>query len=92
MIRCADGSLYTGISTDVERRLGEHRNGGARGAKYLRGRAPVAVVLSRAVGDRGSALKIEAKIKRASKETKEALVADPSAIDHWQEMVVARGS
>jgi putative endonuclease len=83
MIRCADGSLYTGISTDVERRLGEHRNGSGKGAKYLRGRGPLGVVLSRAVGDRRSALKVEAKLKRSAKKTKEALVADPSGIDPW---------
>lgn len=85
MIRCADGALYTGITTDVERRIGEHRSGGEKGAKCLRGRGPLAVVLSRGVGDRRSALKVEARIKRAPKQTKEAWIADPSGIDQLLE-------
>jgi len=83
MIRCRDGSLYTGITTNVERRFREHRSGGARAAKYLRGRGPLGVVFSREIGDRRSALKVEAKIKKAAKKMKEALAADPSGIDPW---------
>lgn len=83
MIRCADGSLYTGIATDVGRRFEEHRSGGGRAAKYLRGRAPLGVVFSRKIGDRRSALKMEAKIKKAPKRMKERLIDDPSGIDQW---------
>lgn len=83
MIRCAHGSLYTGIATDVERRFREHQSGGGRAAKYLRGRGPLNVVFSREIGNRRSALKVEAKIKKAAKMMKEALIADPSGIDQW---------
>jgi len=41
IVRCRDGTLYTGISTDVDRRLAEHRQGGNAGARYLKGRAPL---------------------------------------------------
>ena len=58
MLRCADGSLYTGIATDVPRRVSEHERG-KRGAKYLRGRGPFEVVYQRTVGDRSVATKIE---------------------------------
>jgi putative endonuclease len=83
MIRCADGSLYTGIATDVDRRFREHRRGGDRAAKYLRGRSPVSLVFSRKIGEKGQALKVEARIKKSAKRMKEALIADPSRIDSW---------
>ena len=73
LIRCADGSLYTGITTDVERRLAEHRAG--KGAKYLRGRGPLELAYSRPIGDRAAASREEARIKRLSKAAKEALIA-----------------
>ena len=57
LVRCNDGSLYTGISTDVERRLDAHRNN--RGARRLRGRGPLELVYSQPVGDRGLALSLE---------------------------------
>ena len=72
LIRCADGSLYTGITTDVERRLAEHRAG--KGAKYLRGRGPLELAYSRPIGDRAAASREEARIKRLSKAAKETLI------------------
>jgi putative endonuclease len=72
LVRCADGSLYTGIATDVERRFAEHQAG--RGAKYLRGRGPLQLVYRQPAGDRGQALRLELAIKRLSKQEKEALV------------------
>lgn len=83
MIRCTDGSLYTGIATDVQRRFREHRSGGVRAAKYFRGHHPEGIVFSRKVGSRRSALMVEAKIKKASKQVKEAFIADPPLIDPW---------
>lgn len=80
VIRCGDGTLYTGIATDVARRFAEHEAGGARSARYLRGRGPLALILAHAVGDRARALRLEARIKRLSRRAKERLVADPSAI------------
>jgi len=74
ILRCGDGSLYTGITTDVRRRVGQHARPGGRGAKYLRGRGPLAVVFKRAVGSRSRALRLERLIKRLPKAPKEELV------------------
>ena len=72
IVRCLDGSLYTGIATDVERRFAEHQAN--TGAKYLRGRGPLDLVFKQRVGHRSRALKIERSIKRLPKQKKEALV------------------
>lgn len=69
MIECDDGSLYTGVSTDVERRFQEHRKG-ARGAKYFSGRKPVGVVFQEGGHTRSSACQREAAIKKLSREQK----------------------
>ncbi len=74
LIRCRNGRLYTGITTDVERRFEEHEGGDKKGSKYLRGKAPLELVLKKKVGDRSMALKIEARIKKMSKTKKELLV------------------
>ncbi len=74
LLRCADGSLYTGIARDVEARLRVHDDG-TRGAKYLRGRAPWAVVYRREVGDRGRAQRIEHRVKKLPRSHKLALIA-----------------
>lgn len=73
MLRCADNTLYTGITTDVERRTQEH-NGDGRGAKFTRARRPVTVVYCEPSKDRSSASQREYQIKRLSKSQKEALV------------------
>ena len=74
MIRCRHGSLYTGIATDVDRRLAEHQSD--KGSRYLRGRGPLKLVFQRQVGERGQALKIERKVKSLSRQEKEALIRD----------------
>ncbi|MCI5107996.1 MAG: GIY-YIG nuclease family protein [Pseudomonadales bacterium] len=76
MLRCADGSLYTGISLDVERRLAEHRGerGPGRGAKALRGRNPLELVLSVPLRNKSEALKLEYRIKRLNKSDKEKIL------------------
>jgi len=74
MLRCADGSLYTGIATDVTRRIAEHESS-TRGAKYLRGRGPLELAYAAEVGNRGVASKIEHRLKSLAKVDKEALVA-----------------
>ena len=61
MLRCGDGTLYTGISTDVQRRLEEHRSG--KGAKYTRSRGPLELVYWEECGDKSTALKRECEIK-----------------------------
>lgn len=72
MVRCRNGSLYTGISTDVERRFGEHCRG--TGAKYLKGRGPLELVLSARIGEKGPALSAERRVKKLPKKRKEELV------------------
>jgi putative endonuclease len=73
MVRCRDGSLYTGIATDIARRFAEHQSG--KGAKYLRGRTPLILVYKKRIGSRSLALKIECIIKRMPKERKEGVVS-----------------
>lgn len=80
LLRCADGSLYTGIATDVSRRLAEH-TGGQKGASYLRGRGPLELVFCRKIGDRSLATKIEHRVKRFPKAHKEDLDRLPGRID-----------
>ena len=73
ILRCGDGTLYTGITTDVEKRLEAHRAG--KGAKYTRGRSPLEVVYREACGTRSDALKRELEIKALSRAEKEALLS-----------------
>ena len=72
MLRCCDGSLYTGITTDLEKRIGAHNAG--KGAKYTRGRGPLELVYREICGDHSAALKREAAIKRLTREQKQALI------------------
>ena len=81
LVRCRDGSLYTGITTDVERRFAEHRENKGAGAKYLRGRGPLALVLHKKIGDRSLALTVESRVKKLSKARKEELVGADTRID-----------
>jgi putative endonuclease len=64
IIRCADSTLYTGISTDVRARVEEHNLG--KGAKYTRGRGPCVLVADRYAGTKSNALKLEHHIKKQS--------------------------
>jgi len=73
MIRCRDDSLYTGITTDISRRLAEHVEQGPKCAKYLRGKGPLELVYSQKVGDRGAALRLETSIKNLTKADKEKM-------------------
>lgn len=72
MLRCGDGTLYTGITTDTDRRLEEHRSG--KGAKYTRGRGPLELVYSEDCGDKSTALKRELEIKALTREEKVNLI------------------
>jgi len=74
MIRCRDGTLYTGISNDVIRRFEQHQEMGKQGAKYLRGRGPLKLVFQKKIGSKSSALKLEQKIKKLSKSQKEIII------------------
>lgn len=74
ILRCGDDSLYTGVATDVTRRLGEHQSQGPKAAKYVRGRTPLRLVYTREVGTRSEAQKEEWRVKRLSRAQKEALL------------------
>ncbi|MDT8320312.1 MAG: GIY-YIG nuclease family protein [Xanthomonadales bacterium] len=73
IIRADDGSLYTGVSTDVARRFAEHRNG-SRGARYFNGRRPLEVIYTEGGHSRASACRRESEIKKMSRDRKMALV------------------
>lgn len=73
VLRCAGGTLYTGITNDLERRLAEHRAG--RGARYTRGRLPLELFHREEAASRGAALRREAAIKRLDRAGKLALAA-----------------
>lgn len=68
MLRCGDGSLYTGITDDVEKRLAAHRAG--KGAKYTRGRGPLELVYTEEQPDKPAALRREYAIKRLPRKKK----------------------
>lgn len=72
MLSCADGTLYTGITVDVKRRVEEH-NTSPLGAKYTRGRRPVTLVFSQAFRNRSLASRAEARMKKLSRVEKWAL-------------------
>jgi len=75
IVRTHDGSLYTGVTTDVVRRLAEHHADDGRGARYLRGRAPLEIVYRRRLRERGLALSVERRLKRRPRADKEAIIA-----------------
>ena len=72
ILRCGDGTLYTGITTDVQSRLEAHRSG--KGAKYTRGRGPLELVYTEDCGTKGQALKRELEIKALSRPEKLKLI------------------
>ena len=74
ILRCKDGSLYTGITPDVQRRYAEHCAG--KGAKYTKSHPPVSMEAVWQVADKSDALRLEYRIKSLSKEQKERLLTD----------------
>ena len=72
LLRCGDGTLYAGITDDLDRRLTAHRAG--RGAKYTRGRGPLELVYAEEQPDKPAALRREAAIKKLRRPAKEALI------------------
>ena len=82
VLRCADGTLYTGVTTDPERRLREHNGFGAtarRGAAYTRARRPVRLVWRAPAPGRAEALRRELAIKRLTRAAKERLIGAGAA-------------
>jgi putative endonuclease len=69
VVECSDGSLYTGVTTDITRRIKEH-NSPTKGAKYTRSRQPVKLLTSWPVSNRSEAQKQEASFKKLSREKK----------------------
>ncbi|MCB0376065.1 MAG: GIY-YIG nuclease family protein [Sinomicrobium sp.] len=80
IIRCHDGSLYTGVTVDVERRFREHQAQGRKCAKYLKGKAPLALVFQSCIGEKRKAYQLEWNIKRLSRPKKEALLQGKIAL------------
>lgn len=76
ILECADGSLYTGITNDLERRMRSHTNG--KGAKYTKRRGPFTVRYTESVDSKGAALQREAAIKALNRSAKVALLTTPS--------------
>ena len=74
LLECADGTLYCGVTTDLDRRLSEHNGELPGGAKYTRSRRPVALAASAPFPDRSTALKMERTIKRTNRARKKALL------------------
>ncbi|QSG08961.1 GIY-YIG nuclease family protein [Halapricum desulfuricans] len=72
VLECADGTFYTGYTTDVQRRVSDHQAG--EGAKYTRGRTPVELVHVESYDDRGEAMSREYEVKQLSRAAKERLV------------------
>jgi putative endonuclease len=85
MVRCRNGTLYTGITTDVERRFQEHCKGS--GAKYLRGKGPLRLEFQCSVGNRSDALRLEHIVKGIDKAQKERLLRsvapDPESLQKF---------
>ena len=77
ILRCRDGSLYTGVTTDLARRLGQHRAGVA--SRYTRSRLPVRLVFKRQVATWSAALREERRIKALSRPAKLLLVRGAAA-------------
>jgi putative endonuclease len=88
LLRCADGSLYCGWTTDVERRLAAHRAGSA--SRYTRSRRPVEVAAVVPVADRSAALREEARIKRLPRAAKLRLIdRRPDVVDRRPDVIDA---
>jgi putative endonuclease len=87
LIRCKGGSLYTGITTDVKRRVEEHRGTGGKGSKYLRGKSPLKLVLEKRIGGKSIALKVEDHVKKMTKVEKENLVEGKIKIEDIKQKI-----
>lgn len=74
LLRCNDGTLYTGYTTDLEARIRTHNGEGKGGAKYTRSRRPVTLAYFEEYEDKSTALRRECEIKKLSKAEKEALI------------------
>lgn len=78
LLECADGALYCGVTTDLERRLAEHNGELPGGARYTRGRRPVRLAASAACRDRSAALRLENLVKKLPRAAKAAFLVEYS--------------
>lgn len=83
ILKCRDGSLYTGWTNDIENRIETHRSG--KGAKYTRGRGPLELVYLEVSDTRSEAMHKEAYIKRMTRAQKEAMIQSSDWKDHLHE-------
>lgn len=83
LVRTAQDSLYTGVTTDVQRRFAEHENKDKKniGAKALRGKGPLELVFKIVVGNRSDALKLEYRVKQLSRIDKQRLISRTSDLE-----------
>jgi putative endonuclease len=79
ILQCADDSLYTGITTDLTRRMNEHETG-IKGARYTNGRGPFQLMYQAHCGDRAEASKLEISIKALSRAKKLTLISQPTNV------------
>ncbi|MEM8828929.1 MAG: GIY-YIG nuclease family protein [Cyanobacteria bacterium P01_G01_bin.19] len=82
MIRCGDNSLYTGISNDVAKRFAVHQSGSGAAAKYTRTRHPLKLVFQAEIGNKSEASRVEYRLKKLSKGTKESLVRGMTSLSN----------
>lgn len=80
IVECADGTFYTGIATDVRRRVLEHNRAKGKGARYTSARRPVVLVFETRFATRSDALKEEARIKQLTRRQKQTLISAARAV------------
>lgn len=87
LIRCVDNSIYTGITTDIKRRLDEHFSQNEKSAKYTKSKMPVSLELCFTTSSRSLASKLEYRIKRLSKNDKENLIINKDLDVYFSEIL-----
>lgn len=83
LLRCSDGTLYAGITTDAERRFGEHLSGSRKGAKYTKAHTPKEIAAVWQVENRSVASKLEWRLKHLTKAQKELLCKEPERLSEF---------
>src|SRR4030042_2898994 len=92
IIRCSDRSLYTGISTDVQRRFGEHISGDRTAAKYTKSFSSIELAYEIPIGNRSLAAKVEYRIKRLPKQKKELIISRRLSRDELIQFIERQGT
>ena len=92
IIRCSDRSLYTGISTDVRRRFGEHISGDRKAAKYTKSSSSMELAYEIPIGNRSLAAKIEYRIKKLPKQKKEFIISRRFSRDELIKFIERQGT